>query len=187
MPNYFSKYPKIEYTFADGTIQQLTDINVRLQLSSEVSAKTDAFYPYGWREQDRPDTIADKYYNSEDLYWLVLQSNNIYDAYHELPMGESVFIKYLRNKYKDMVEEDNLENILDYVTSTIHHYEDKDGFIIDEETFLTVGNTRSVTIFDYEFDLNEKKRQVRLLDSKISRAVVEELEDKLRKIKSEIE
>lgn len=190
MPKLYSKYPKIDYKFADGTTRTLTDINIKYGLSELVKSTTDVFYPFAYREQDRPDILADKYYDSDNFYWLVLLSNDVFDVYHDFPMKQDDFNRYLVNKYKNEAilagYTSNFDDILGYTFETIHHYEDKDKFIIDYNSFLTLGNTRSVTIFDYEFRLNESKRAIRFIESSRSSQVEEELDDKLRKLRANL-
>jgi hypothetical protein len=189
MANFYSKFPKINYKFADGTEQQLVDINVKYSLSSLVKTTTDVFYPFAYRDQDRPDILADKYYDSVDYYWLMLMSNDVFDVYHDLPIPYSVFNKYLANKYKsDAVAAgytENIEDIVGYCFETIHHYEDKDGYVIDFESFQTLGDTFSISIYDYEFKENERKRAVRLIEASRKLQVRNELEDNLRKLRAD--
>jgi len=189
MPNLYSKYPKIDYKFADGTTRTLTDINVKYGLSELVKSSTDAFYPFVYREQDRPDILADKYYNSDNYYWLVLLSNGVFDVQHDFPIKTDDLNRVLVNKYKaDALVAgytENLDDVLGYCFETIHHYEDKGGFVIDFDSFLTLGQTRSVTIFDYEFKLNESKRAIKFIEASRASTVQAELDDKLRKLRAD--
>lgn len=189
MPSFYSKFPKIDYTFADGTSHILTDINVKYSLSSLVKTTADAFYPFAYRDQDRPDVIADKYYDSSDYYWLVLMSNDIFDVNHDLPLSSNVFNAYLANKYKSDAllagYTENVDDILGYCFETIHHYEDKDDYVIDHDSFLVLGNTKSVVIFDYEFKENEKKRAIRFLEASRKNQIKNELETNLRKLRAD--
>lgn len=189
MPNLYSKFPKIDYKFADGTVRTLTDINIKYGLSDLVKNTADVFYPFAYRDQDRPDILADKYYDSDNFYWLVLLSNDIFDTNHDLPIKHDDFNRYLANKYKvgalSSGYTENFDDILGYCFETTHHYEDKDGFIIDLDSFLTLGSTKSVTIFDYEFQLNELKRAIRFIQSSRASQVQSELDDKLRKLRAD--
>lgn len=182
MANYFRNFPKIDYKFADGTTQTLVDINIKYQLSDKVKENSDVFYKYTWRDSDRPDSLADKYYDSSDYYWLVLQSNSIFDLNYELPLTEDQFNEYLFEKYGDMVEAKNIETVLLYTTEEIHHYEDDAGYIIDQETFNSFGG-KSISIYDYEFSENEKKRNIRLIEYTRALDIKNELQQKLKALK----
>ena len=190
MPNFFSKFPKIDYTFPDGTVHKLTDINIKYSLSDLVKSKADTFYPFSYRDHDRPDILADKYYDSDNYYWLVLMSNDIFDINHDFPISNDVFNSYLISKYKDDAVQAgyslNPDDVLTYCFTQIHHYEDSDGYIIDLNSFLTLGNTTSVLIYDYEFKLNESKRAIKFVDASRKTIIQEELESKLRKLRADL-
>lgn len=184
MARFFYNFPKIDYKFADGTTRNLADLNVKFNLS-DASKRTDAlFYPFTWREGDRLDILADKYYKSSDFYWLVMMANEVYDAFHDIPMDSNIFVKYLVNKYKEQSNQLNDEDVLEYCLSTIHHYEDEDGYWIDLETFTTKGNTKSISIYDYEFSINEAKKQIKLVDDEKASTVKNELEKRLKEVKT---
>lgn len=190
MPNFFSKFPKIDYTFPDGTIHKLTDINIKYALSDLVKSKADVFYPFAYRDEDRPDIISDKYYDSVDYYWLFLMSNDIFDVNHDLPINYNIFNDYLVKKYKDdaiaIGYTENADDVIGYCFETIHHYEDKDGFTIDYDSFLTLGQTSTIFIYDYEFKLNESKRAVRFIEADRKNEIRTELDDKLRKLRADL-
>lgn len=190
MPTFFSKFPKIDYTFADGSIHNLTDINVKYALSSLVKTSSDTFYPFTYREQDRPDVLSDKYYDSSDYYWLVLMSNDIFDINHDFPLSNSVFNSYLGNKYKANAllagHTANLDDIMAYCFDTIHHYEDSQGYVIDHDSYINLGNTKFVSIFDYEFKLNESKRTIRLMQNSSKSIIKAELENNLRNLRASV-
>lgn len=190
MPNLYSKYPKIDYKFADGSTRTLVDINIKYGLSDIVKSSTNVFYPFAYREQDRPDILADKYYDSDNYYWLVLLSNDVFDVYHDFPIKTDDFNRFLVNKYTSDAlvagYTNNFDDVLGYTFETIHHYQDKDGDIIDYNSFLTLGNTRSVTIYDYEFRLNESKRAIQFIEASRVNQVEEELDDKLRKLRANL-
>lgn len=190
MPNFYSKFPKIDYKFPDGTTHQLTDINIKYTLSNLVKTRLDSFYPFAYRDQDRPDILADKYYDSDNYYWLVLMSNDIFDINHDFAIPSNIFNEYLYKKYEDSAIATgltgNFDNVIGYCFDTIHHYEDKDGYHIDFDTFHSIGNTTSVSIYEYEFKLNEEKRAIRFLDASKKSSIQNELDDKLRKLKADL-
>lgn len=191
MPTFFRQFPKIDYTFADGTNQTLNDLTVKFVMSDIVRMESNVFYPFGWRDHDRPDTIAEKYYASSDYYWLVLMSNNIFDVFHDLPIKLESFDEYIRVKYKEDAMSngysESLNDVVAYCASTVHHYEDVDGYYIDHQTHIDNPNTKSVSIYDYEFNLNEQKRPINLLEASRKNAIMYELENKLRQVKSQSE
>ena len=65
---------------------------------------------------------------------------------------------------------------LEYAQQKIHHYENENGSIIDENTYNDVnvqGTTHS--LYDYEHNLNEAKREIKLIDSVYKPILISEL------------
>lgn len=191
MPSFFRNYPKINYKFADGTTQNLVDLTVKFTLSDIVKNESSVFYPFGWRDHDRPDSLADKYYASSDYYWLVLMSNDIFDVHHDLPISAETFNEFLTERYKEDAMAagytESVPDVIAYCSSTVHHYEDSEGYYIDHKSYIDLPNAKAVSIYDYEFLLNESKRSVNLLEASRKNSITYELENKLRQIKSESE
>lgn len=196
-PRFFTKYPKIVYP-VDRELEQsftLRDIMIRSRIIDVVRNTDDAFFQFRVRDFDRPDTIAEKYYGSAEYYWVVLYSNDIFDPYMELPIPSGSFEKYLAEKYKDL--EDDADTFFDgvpgapgnindrlvtYLKEVTHHYEDSDGVILDEDSYIALADPgkKAVSIYSYEFEANEEKRNIRLLDVRLLRQFVSEVEASLR-------
>jgi len=57
------------------------------------------FFTYTLQEGDRPDIIAEKYYEDSNFAWLIYYANEIIDPYFEWPMQQNEFEEYLKIKY----------------------------------------------------------------------------------------
>lgn len=194
MPNFFNKFPKHSFKVRDsksGNIKEisLTDLLRKFKLSDLALETREAFYKYRWKESDRVDVVSDKYYDSVDFYWLVMMSNEFFDMLHDFPLNGKVFDRYIIQKYKeDAIDagfgEDD-QNILEYVKTTIKHYYDGDDFIIDQDTHsdLSDPDKSSITIYDWEIEQNELKREISLLSDTYAPRVKTELENKLRNVR----
>ena len=95
MSNYFDKMPIINY---NG--YQVRDLTRRNRFLPVSISNPYLFLPYTITDNDKPEDIAYYYYGSTDYTWLVLLANNIIDPYHDWPLGEEDFNKYLINKYE---------------------------------------------------------------------------------------
>ena len=98
------------------------------------------FTKYSVEGDERPDQVADKFYNDSGLDWVILTTNNIVHVRDEWPMGNQDFLTYLNGKYT--AEE----------LSNIHHYEtkivrDTNGRLIQKKG-LTVPENHSITFLD---------------------------------------
>lgn len=174
MSNYFRDFPQIQYP--DGVRDvNCTDIMIRYRMSEELAAKRLAFYPYTWKEGDRPDKIAKTYYGDANYSWLVLLSNQAADCMHTFPMTDAVFAKYIDRKYGYSVDVSKV---------VVHHYEDADGDEVDVTTYNnTIGDKKVVYVFDYETDINDSRRKIRLISKEHIMKIKRELYEKLSDIK----
>jgi hypothetical protein len=98
-------------------------------------------YKYAWLDGMRPDTFSEKYYGTNELYWLALFSGGIYDIHNELPREEWVILKYLWKKYNQdprftaycaaLNKPKTEERLYDWAALTTKEYRDSEGNVID--------------------------------------------------------
>jgi hypothetical protein len=150
---------------------------VRAKIRDSIIEKRALYYKYRVKNGIRPDVLSAKYYGSSVYAWAIFYANNIFHPLYDWPMEEQAFNKYLEVKYGLSYPRGGL--------SSIHHYEmydteTKETLIIDEETFKrgSLNNSQSlrpVTIYQYEFELNESKRDIVILENGFLRQITNEL------------
>jgi len=182
MAHYFQPFPTINYDLKkNGKPTALTNITLRYKIRQALLARAVVYYDYQIQEQDRPDIIAELYYQDSTLDWLILIVNDIIDPHFEWPKEQYSLDKFIRQKYGS----------ISAAHSLIHHYEKilnkqsvlSDGTIvperrvnIDQTTYNSLAGdilegeagfvkTRvEVTAYQYEQDLNDERRNIKLLD-----------------------
>ena len=189
--NYFKFFPKT-FNSRDGfanDIKFVTNIMSRFNILRSVLNNTTAFHSVTIQDNDRPDTVAHKYYGSSDYTWLVLLSNQYTDPNWEWPLNDQDFLNLIKVKYGSIAE----------AKSKIVRYEKKinnrfyqvkegdflsgytsindDGFVFDSDNRLS-STFKAITAFQDEFDSNEKKRNIQLID----RALLSHMEKELRNV-----
>ena len=154
---YFGNFPIIAYdSVGNGDFKLVTNLLKRVAVRSKVRSNTLLYDTYDVKEGETPEILADKLYGDAELHWVILFVNNVIDVYHQWPQNQNQFLAYINNKYSDV--------------DATHHYEisqvSGDTTIkIDIGTDNTDYPTASiVTNYEYEEDLQDKKRQVKLLD-----------------------
>ena len=154
---YFGNFPIIAYdSVGNGDFKLVTNLLKRVAVRSKVRSNTILYDTYDVKEGETPEILADKLYGDAELHWVILFVNNVIDVYHQWPQNQNQFLAYINNKYSDV--------------DATHHYEisqvSGDTTIkIDIGTDNTDYPTASiVTNYEYEEDLQDKKRQVKLLD-----------------------
>lgn len=100
MPLYFSKLPK---TFYNNVL--LTDIVSRVAMVDEYLNNMDLYYEYLIQDGDTPEIIAEKYYGISEYHWIIMMTNNMFNATFDFPMGYQTFNNYIEDKYKDLGKE----------------------------------------------------------------------------------
>ena len=166
---YFANFPIIAYdSVGNGDFKLVTNLLKRVAVRSKVRSNTLLYDTYDVKEGETPEILADKLYGDAELHWVILFVNNVIDVYHQWPQNQNQFLAYINNKYSDV--------------DATHHYEisqvSGDTTIkIDIGTDNTDYPTASiVTNYEYEEDLQDKKRQVKLLDPAYIEPFVAEFE-----------
>ena len=94
MDQYFKRFPLITY---NG--QQAVDITRRAVLLNKLYNNPNLYYQYDVKPGERPDTIANRYYNDPYRDWMLYFSNKIVDPYFEWYLDDVSFNNLLADKY----------------------------------------------------------------------------------------
>ena len=147
----------------------------RVKLRAGIKSGMFLFDNYDVQDGEKPEDVAFKWFGDAGLHWVILMTNNVTDRYYEWPMTQPQFQEFLEDKY-------GLANI-----DGIHHYEitqasgPTSGSGPDDYSHLVECNSdedgaTSVSNRDYEQRLQDKYRQIRLLDPRYLSSFVSEFE-----------
>lgn len=152
--------------------QTLPNLTIRLAIFSAVKKNAALFYYIQVQDGQTPEDIAYKYYGSEELYWIVLLMNDMVDPFYDWVLSDSELIQYVYNKYG----EDKLY--------AVHHHEATASSDLDKGTWVNQGTVFSapVTNLEYESELNERKRKIKLLNPAYVQQILAEVQSQLDKI-----
>ena len=164
---YFKAMPKIFYPYKDssGKIVQTTvpDIFRRVHMDKFFKNRT-TLLDFYVSDGESPESVSYSYYGSTKYHWVVLLCNDIVDVKREWPLSGQDLVRYAKDKYGN-------NNIND-----VHHYVIKNtDVIVDwDAAKVSTGEYQAVTNLDYEDDINEKKRQIFLLDKRYLNEVIQQ-------------
>lgn len=164
--NYFKHFPKALYStdnFVNSTIA--TNIVVRFGFLDEILQSADSFYPVVIRDGERPDTIADKYYGSPKYAWLVSAFNQYIDPLFEWPLTNEEFNSYIIRDFGTVAA---AKAQVKYYFKTLNNKK----YIVDSSQAYT--STQSE--YDFELELNEERRNIKLVDRNLLAKIEENLE-----------
>ena len=179
---YFSNFPIIPYdSVGQGKFKDVTNLLRRVALRSKVKSNVLLFDTYDVQEGETPESIADKLYDDPELHWIILMVNDITDRYHQWPMNYSQFLQYINDKYVNDDGTSNVDGVNHYeisqssgdTTTTIEVYNNSALYTGDTDFYASA---TTITNREYEENLQNQYRQIRLLDPAFVGPFVEEYE-----------
>ena len=98
---YFNNLPDFLYINRtkdgrmDGDFSVVKNFFKRAKLRTDVFQDLTFFTKFSVIGDDRPDNVADNFYDDPTLDWIVLLSNNIVNVQSEWPLSQADFFTYL--------------------------------------------------------------------------------------------
>ena len=178
--SYFEELPNISYVSllpnqnrSDERIQ-VKNLFKRAKLRTDIDQSVTAFDYYLIQDNERPDIIAERIYDSPELDWVILVTNNITSIRNQWPLSNNELYNYCLEKYGSN------ENMMATKHFETQEVKDQYGRILLEERLIvdenftftytkdsntseTIKPAQSVSYFTYEQRLNEDKRKIRVL------------------------
>ena len=186
---FFQSFPFTTYDISGEQTKSLRlvkDIFARVKVLNSIKAESFIYYLYDVKDGDTPEILANNYYGNPNRHWIILLANDIVDPFYDWPLTYTNFVEYIKSKYGSVntaqttyAHYEKIITKLDSVTSTttVNKYK------LDYDTYFTLpssstqtinlkdGNTVSITTtknavsyYDYENELNEQKRTIKILD-----------------------
>jgi hypothetical protein len=155
--SFFRYFPKINYN-TDGLPRNVVNISTAFLLKRIKIDNTFVYQRYILHDGELPESVSDKLYKTPKYYWTILLVNNIIDPMTEWYMDSSTLEKFVEAKYPD-----GLYGIHHFYDTRIDRICDD----VDDAYFRTlIGNPSfpsevvPVTNYQYEVELNEKRREI---------------------------
>ena len=176
---YFRELPNLLYqSFLPSKNSSLDYVETknlfrRTKLRDDLQNIFTLFDKYEIPDEYRPENVAEDYYGSDELDWVVLMNANIVNVRDEWPLANRDIYDYSLNKYGDELNETRF-----YETKEITDSKGRlilpEGQVVDSDFVLTYydgGNQEvkgvnvrtGVSNYIYETRLNDKKRNIYLL------------------------
>lgn len=161
---YFSNFGRVYFILPNGQEIIVNDLTKFASFKQRYKDNPGFFLEYTIRPGERAEQISNRLYGDGRFAWTIYLFNGIYDIDNQWPLTDDELAVFLDRKYPGQ----------DY--ADVHHYLDEEGRIADpralrmkhglasnEAAIGTFGLT-SVTIGDYEHEVNEEKRKIKLVD-----------------------
>ena len=199
-PNsYFRQLPDLDYPSLRNDRNSGYDYHLvknifkRALMRDDVFDEVTAFTKYSVQGDERPDQVANKFYQDSGLDWVILTTNNIIHVRDEWPMGNQDFLTYLNAKYTS----EQLSNIHHYETDLLR---DSGGRLIhpkglrvpsdysisflDNGVLRTESKITSFTFLENETNLNDAKRNINILKTDYLDIMLRDIKDIMKYKKS---
>ena len=197
MSNYFQQIPDFEYVsrLPDAKISdyiKVKNLFKRGELRSDIFQDLATFEKYQIMGDDRPDNVANKFYQDSDLDWLVLICNNIINVQTEWPLMQRDFERFLLDKYETHAA---LEDVHHYETQEIKNskgvvmlekglevesdmtFSYYDWWLNAQQNITNANTVTAVTNYQYEEKIEDAKRNIYLLKVSYLALVIDDLEE----------
>jgi hypothetical protein len=174
MSNYFSYLPNIRVGIPEenNSLKNYVEIKNlfrRVRFAAESVRKITYFEKYNIPGDDKPYNVSHNIYNTPRYEWIILLLNDITNVYTQWPLSQREFEYMIREKYGTQGE------------LQTHHWETNEikdvkgniiipkGMVVSENFTKTLpnGNILSggelvsrITHYEYEYRINESKREI---------------------------
>jgi len=179
---YFRELPNLLYqSFLPDKKSSLDYTEVknlfrRVKLRDDLQNVFTLFDKYEIPDQFRPENVAEDFYGSDELDWVVLITANITNVRSQWPLNNRDIYQYSLEKYGDTLNATRLFETKEIKDSKGNIILEKGKVVDSDFEFKYYDTTGVVTVkgtsvrmgisnFDYEVRLNEEKRSIYLLKS----------------------
>ncbi len=174
--SYFRELPDLNYQSplktknSSRSYVRVKNLFRRVKLRDDLQNTFTMFNKYQIPDGYRPDTVAEELYGRADLDWVVCITAGIVNINNDWPLSSRDIYRFSENKYGT-----DLNNIHHYQTTEV---KDSSGRVVlpagkhVDSTFsipkpgadtATINPVVGVSNYEYEVELNEKKRGIYIL------------------------
>ena len=185
---YFRFLPDIQY-ISPFESRQSNDEYVlaknlfkRIKISDDGSGAAFLFNKYVIEEGERPDTVSAKVYGNSNYDWLVIVAAGIINQRDEWPLSSQELYEFALNKYGN-----DLTAIKHYRTTEVKDSNGRlilpAGQVVDQNFTIpnpdnplsTLNPVEGLTNYEYEYELNDAKKEIDLIRPEYRVKIVTEL------------
>ena len=178
MAKFFEHLPLIMYDIKGNDNYKLVpDIFRRVKARNKIKDNLVLLDQYDVSDGERPEHVAYKVYGDADLFWVVCMINKIENPYYDWPLSNLQFENYMKDKYDEVDAVHHWEKVQSSGPQIGAGPEDYSHMIECNSTDAGAG---AVTNADYERRIQDKKRQIKVLDPKYLDLFIREYKSLIR-------
>ena len=197
MSDYFKQLPDFDYVSRlpgakIGDFITVKNLFKRGDLRPDIFQDLATFDKYQIKGDDRPDNVANDFYQNPSLDWLVLTCNNIINVQTEWPLPQVDFDRFVLEKYGtyeklgethhyETVEIKNSAGVIMLAEGlqvesdfTLSYF---DWWAGTQQNIISANCTTEVTNLQYEEKIEDAKRNIFLIKNRYLNIVLDDLEE----------
>ncbi|AXF41525.1 baseplate wedge component [Acinetobacter phage SH-Ab 15599] len=169
-------FGKAEYN-KQGQIVSIPDLTKHVAIPDQYKNNPRYWTEHSLRDSDTLSDLSRIVYGSPNYWWVIVLANNMVNIVDSWPVPQYAFEKWFKDKYPDNEYGD------------VYHWIDEHGNVQDPEAYVLIGESIStqeaiskhglkpVTYFAYEDEINQKKRQIKLILPEYIPNIVRQIEE----------
>ena len=197
MSDYFKQLPNFDYVSRlpgakIGDFITVKNLFKRGDLRPDIFQDLATFDKYQIKGDDRPDNVANDFYQNPSLDWLVLTCNNIINVQTEWPLPQVDFDRFVLEKYGtyeklgethhyETVEIKNSAGVIMLAEGlqvesdfTLSYF---DWWAGTQQNIISANCTTEVTNLQYEEKIEDAKRNIFLIKNRYLNIVLDDLDE----------
>ena len=164
--SYFKRFPLVVDYKVDGKSFDAMDITRRTGLSNEYIKNEQLSFEYYVQDGETPEMLADRVYDDASMYWTIMFFNNLFDINTDWPLDSVSFERYMDRVYGSTKYD-------------IRFYRAASTGLVVESDYPEYDRI-PVTNYEYELELNDAKRTIRLPFPEVANSMVSQHKKKIR-------
>ena len=186
--SYFSYLPNVQVRTSSYRTNNVDPYKLAKNIFRRIKIRENlddiilGFNQYTIKNNQRPDQVSLEVYGTMEYDWVVLLTNNIINLYDEWPMSEDELERYIDSEYEE--DADSVHHwVTQKITDTRGRTLLRDGRIVSEDFSYTRPDgtaipkedlVRPISVYDYESEKNDYKRNIYLLRKEYVSGFIEE-------------
>lgn len=147
---FFKNFPVIPYQISKTESVAVQDIIRAVQIDPKLKQESMFYTNYRISDNETPEMISFKFYGTTAYHWVIMILNERFDPYDDFPKSDRILRKHCESKYTDILG--------------VHHWIDP---IFSQPTDEFNTEKIAITNLEYETELNEKKRHIKILKPEV--------------------
>jgi hypothetical protein len=187
MAFYFREFPVITFDLLkNDTSILIQNPLVRFRIRAIMQKRSKFFYDHTIEDGQSAQTLAFHYYDDPSYDWLIYLANDIVDPQYDWPLTYEQLNSFVRSKYGSIPTAQSTivsyeQTIQESATLFDGTFVDKRTVTIDANTYGTLAPSfrRALDAYTYEQELNDEKREIRIIVRQYLTSIVADIESAL--------